>query len=91
MPAPEGERIARMEGQIEDLRGDIQELRDAARADHHRLRAVEGAVQKLIDSQAQARQGEERQYKRLEMRIQILTLVVIVAEAVSTITFAMLH
>lgn len=72
----DGERIARNEQSISDLRSDIQELREALRGDHHRLREVESAVSLMIDAQKQARREEHNQYRRMEIKLQWLAVAV---------------
>lgn len=72
----ERERIARSEQSISDLRSDIKEIREAMRADHHRLRDVEAAVSLMLDAQKQARRAEATQYRRVELRLQWLALAV---------------
>ena len=61
--------MAALTQRVHDLVADVKEVRDAARADHHRLRAVEDAVIKMIEAQRIARHSEETQYRRLEVRI----------------------
>ena len=70
MPEADGERIARLEARQQDMRRDIDELRTAQRADHHLIRNAEAAVNSMVQATRDARRAEDRQYRRLEMRIQ---------------------
>lgn len=64
------ERIARLEARQQDIRRDLDELRQAQRADHHLVRNVEAAVNGMVQATRDARRSEDKQYRRLEMRIQ---------------------
>ena len=70
MSSPEGERIARLEARQQDIRKDLDELRAAQRADHHLMRGMQGTVNGMVQATRDARRAEDRQYRRLEMRIQ---------------------
>jgi len=87
---PEGVTIGVLVERLEGVRQDVAELREAQREDHHRLRSVESAVKQMIDAQQVNRRGEERQYRRLEVRVQVLTLAVGFAAIVSPIVVAIL-
>ena len=75
----EGERIARVEQQIIDLRGDIADRKNEEERTRKRLHDVEGVLGLLVDQQKQARAQEAAQYRRLEIRMQLLTLVIALA------------
>lgn len=90
MREPEGVTIGVLVERLEGVRQDVAELREAQREDHHRLRSVESAVKQMIDAQQVNRRGEERQYRRLEVRVQVLTLAVGFAAIVSPIVVAIL-
>lgn len=74
--APQGERIARLEQAVDDLRSDVESVREAVAADHHRLRNTEAAVNMMLEAHKKARDAEDRQYRRVELRLQVLTAVV---------------
>lgn len=84
-------RLARIEEQIREAREDVSELREQRREDHHRLRNVEYSVGQMIDAQKRARQGEERQYRRLATAIQIGSFALALALAALTIVTAVTH
>lgn len=78
MPAPEGERIAKLEQRQDDADDRMDALDKRLSDDHHRLRGVEGAIDKMLEAQKLARRAEERQYERLGLRIQWASLAVTV-------------
>ena len=75
----EGERLAALEQQIVDLRGDIIDRKHEEERTRERLHKVEGTMQRLVDIQTQARAQEATQYRRLELRMQVMTLVIALA------------
>ena len=91
MPGEPVERLARVEQQLGDLRREFDaRMRDAdERSD--RVRELEAAMKLLLQAQKVAREQEDRQYRRLEMRIQILTLVVAFAAVVGPLIAAYTH
>jgi len=86
-----GERIARNEQAITDLREDVRDIRTSATSDHHRIRNVEDAVNLLLEAQKQARRAEHTQYRRLEVRVQWLTLVVAFAAVIGPLIVAFVN
>ena len=91
MPGEPVERLARVEQQLGDLRREFDKrMRDAdERSD--RVRELEAAMKLLLQAQKVAREQEDRQYRRLELRIQILTLVVGFAAVVSPVVAVYAH
>lgn len=85
--ATEGERIASVEQQIIDLRGDIADRKHEEERTRERLHKVEGAMQRLVDIQTDARKQEATQYRRLELRMQALTLVVAFAAMLEPVAY----
>lgn len=90
MPEP-AERIAALEQSHADLREDVRELREALRSDHHRLRDVEAASALMLEASKESRRAEENRSRRLELRVQWLTIVVGVAAVVSPLVAAGVH
>ena len=80
--APQGERIARLEQAADDLRADLESVREALREDHHRLRNTEAAVNMMLEAHKKARADEASQYRRMELRLQALTVAVALAALV---------
>ena len=75
----EGERLARVEQAIADIRGDITDRKEIEERTRKRLHDIEGILGLLVDQQKQARLQESAQYRRLEIRMQLLTLVIALA------------
>lgn len=72
-----------MEQRVADLARTIREHIDRAERRSDRVRELEAAMRALIATMHEAREGEKRQYRRLETRIQMLTLVVGIAAVIS--------
>ena len=91
MPGDPSERLARVEERLGELRREFDKrMRDAdERSD--RVRELEAAMKLLLQAQKVAREQEDRQYRRLELRIQILTLVVGLAAVVSSVVAVYAH
>ena len=86
----EGERIAKLEEQVRGVRRDIGELVAESTRARKRLHDLEGVAQAFMDAQAVNRRQEERQYQRLGIRIQVLTIVVGMAAVVAPIVTVLL-
>jgi uncharacterized protein YlxW (UPF0749 family) len=76
MATPEGERIARVEEQIRDMRQDLRDHAQEQQRTRNRIHDLEGAVGMLVDNLKVTRRSEETRYKGLNLRIQVLTLVI---------------
>lgn len=74
MPPSDAERLATIEQVLRDVRADVDELRVTRREDHHRLRDVESSVSLMLEAHKDARRAEDAQYRRLEVRIQVLSI-----------------
>lgn len=86
-----GERLARLETQLVDVRDELdRHLHDAGLRDG-RLRELEQTVALMIDLQKQARRQEERQYRRLELRLQWLSAAIALAGLVLAFGLAFAH
>jgi hypothetical protein len=82
------ERIARNEQRLDELRGDMADRKQEETRTRDRLHKLEGAVGLLVDNMKTARHREELQYRRLEVRIQQLTLAVAVAAILVSLVVA---
>lgn len=91
MLEPQGERITRVEAQLAEMRGDLANHLVDHRARSDRMRELESAVGMLIDVHKDARRREETQYRRLEVRVQWLSLSIAFATLVLAITIAVTH
>lgn len=84
-------RVAENTATIRALDDDIRELREQAKADHHRLRAAEAAVALLVDAQKEARRAEASQYRRLELRVQWLSVAIAFAAILVSVVLTVIH
>jgi hypothetical protein len=75
----EGERLATLEALLWEIRDDVTEVKKEAERTRDRLHKLEGISSSFLAWQKQARADEAAQYRRLGMRIQVLTVVVGVA------------
>lgn len=87
----DAERIATLEQVARDLRDNLEDVRRMQREDHHRLRAVEAAVALLVDSSNDARQTLAVRQRSLEVRLQVLTVIVAVAALGIPVIYALIH
>ena len=81
MPTPE-ERIATLEAILPEIRDDVREIRAETSRTRKRLHSLEGISSSFLAWQKDAREKEKEQYRRLGVRIQVLTLVVGLAAVV---------
>jgi hypothetical protein len=91
MPSPsDQERLATIEQVLRDVRDDLRDLRDEQKADHHRLRTVEGSLLLLVDEHKQTRERRDYQLRRLGIKVQWLTLAVALGSFALGVTIALL-
>ena len=57
----------------------------------NRIREVENALILLVDAQKQARLAETAQYRRVEIRLQVLTVAVAFAALILSLTIWLVH
>lgn len=88
MPDSEGARIAVLEERLSGVREDMSELVAEQLRHRTRLHQLEGICATFVDQQRQNRRGEALQYRRLEVRMQILTLVIALAAIATPIIVA---
>jgi hypothetical protein len=74
-----GVAIARIEERLRELREDVSVLVAESERNRRRLHNLEGFQGAYLDTQKQNRRQEESQYRRLEIRLQVLTLVIALA------------
>jgi hypothetical protein len=87
----EGVTNAVLAERIEGIRRDVSELTDEGRRTRTRLHNLEGFAAAYLDVQRTNRRAEDRQYRRLELRLQVLTVVIACAAVVVPIVVAYLH
>lgn len=73
---------------IEGVRRDVNELAEEQKRARTRLHNLEGFAAAYLDQQRANRRGEERQYRRLELRLQVLTVAIAVAAVVVPLVVA---
>ena len=88
VPESEGAHLARLEERVEGIRSDLGEINAELARTRKRLHDVEGVTQAFMDMQNVNRQKEARQYRRLGVQIQVLTIVVALAAIVAPIVTA---
>lgn len=84
------ERLARLEERIAGIQGDLHEIVAEGQRVRTRLHNLEGFTAAQLDAQRVNRRSEDRQYRRLELRIQVLTFVVGLVAIASPIATALL-
>jgi hypothetical protein len=75
---------------LREAHEDRAEIKAEAVRTRTRIHKLEGAVGMLLDAQKQGRRAEERQYRHVEVRIQVLTVVVGLAAVVVPIALLLL-
>jgi hypothetical protein len=75
---------------LQGVRGDVRELGEEQHRMRERLHKLEGLTQMLVDAQQANRQAEANQYRRLELRLQLLTVAVTLAAVAVPIVVAIL-
>lgn len=79
----ERERLATVEAVLREVQADVIEIRQESTRTRLRLHSLEGIASAFLSWQTDAREKEERQYQRLGLRVQVLTVVVAVAAIVT--------
>lgn len=80
-----------LEAVLLELRGDVGERKHEEERTRHRLHDLEGAVNLLLEAQKMARRAEDKQYRRLELRLEVLTLVIGFAAVAAAVIPLFLH
>lgn len=76
---------------LADLREDLDDRKAEEQRTRTRLHEIEGAVSVFTEAQKYARRDEERQYRRLELRLQWMMVVVTLATVVTPLAVLFLH
>lgn len=87
----DGERLAAVEQRLSDMRREFDSHLDDAQRRSNRIREVENALILLVDAQKQARLQETAQYRRVEIRLQALTVAVAFAALILSLTIWLVH
>ncbi len=84
------ERLATVEAVLLSIRDDVREVKDEVERSRARLHKLEGISNSFLSWQQEARRGEKEQYRRLGLRIQVLTVVVGIAAVIAPIVSVLL-
>ena len=87
----ERERIARLEQQVVALGDELDDRKHEEERTRDRLHKIEGVLGLLVDAQKQARAQEASQYRRMELRLQLLSAAVAVAGLALTLAVILTH
>ena len=87
----DGERLAAVEQTLKDMRREFDSHLDDATRRHNRLREMEQAILLLVEAQKNARHAEASQYRRVEVRLQTLSVVVALSALVLSVVIAVAH
>lgn len=77
--ATEGERLATVEAVVQELRGDVGELKEEWRLGRRRLHDLEGLASTLVEQERTRIRVTKEQQTQLRTRLQILTVVIALA------------
>lgn len=86
-----GERVATVEQVSRDMQREIDDVKREQERTRKRLHDTEGLLGLLVDQQKQNRAQEARQYRRIEVRMQMLTIVVMVGTLALSLVIALTH
>ena len=89
MPS-DAERLATVESVLLDVRDDVRDIRGDIKLNRDRIHSLEGTANQFLTWQQEAREGERKQYARLGLRIQVLTIIVGLAAIVAPIVSVLL-
>lgn len=85
---PQGVSNEVLAERLEGVRREVSELVEEGRHTRRRLHDLEGFAAAYLDVQRENRRAEGRQYRRLELRLQVLTVVIACAAVVVPIVVA---
>ena len=91
MPESRGVTNEVLAERIASLKADVSELAAEQLRNRTRLHNLEGFAAAYLDTQKANRRAEAHQYRRLELRLQVLTVVIALAAVVVPIVVAYLH
>lgn len=76
---------------IEGVRREMADIAAEQQRARTRLHNLEGFAAAYLDTQRANRRSEDRQYRRLEIRLQVLTVAIAIAAVVVPIVVAIVH
>lgn len=91
MAASDGERIARNESRIEDIRARLLSLEQEVEEVSSRNRKTEWALKLIMDANKNAHELEARRQRRLEVRLEVLAAVIAATAVLVSIVLGVIH
>ena len=86
-----GVSIGVLAERVRGLRADLEEVRQAHREDHHRLRTLEASVQKLVDVAAAQREEARDNAAHIANAIQLGGLIMAIALVALSVVTIVIH
>jgi hypothetical protein len=87
----DGERLATVEAVLQEIRGDVHDLKIESERTRNRLHNLEGITSAFVNAQKENRRQEDTQYRRLGTRIGIAGVLLTVAVVLEPIARALIH
>ncbi len=84
------ERLATVEAILLTVRDDVKDVKEEAERARSRLHKLEGISSSFLAWQQEARRSESEQYRRLGLRIQVLTVIVGITAIIAPIVSVLL-
>lgn len=75
----DGERLATVEAILQELRGDMSTFTEEQHRTRERLHKLEGITGLMVNAEKRQRETAAARQRRIEVRLQVLTVVVAVA------------
>lgn len=91
MSPTDGERLATVEQVLLDLRGDAVDAKQEQARTRERLHALEATVRGLVLANDNEQATTRRRQQRIELRLQVLTIVIAVAAILVPILVVWTH
>lgn len=91
MPDSEGSRLATVEAVLNELRGDIADVKGEQNRTRDRLHSMEAAVQGLVLVQRERIEQQDATFQRLGVRLQRLGLVIAASALAVSIVALVVH
>jgi hypothetical protein len=87
----DGERLATVEAVLNEIRGDVHDLKVESARTRDRLHNLEGITSTFVNAQKENRRQEDAQYKRLGVRIGFAGVLLTLAVVLEPIARALFH
>lgn len=83
----DGERLATVEAVLQELRGDMSAFTNEQHRTRERLHKLEGITGLMVNAEKRQRETLENRQRRIEVRLQLLTVVVAVAALLGPVIY----